>query len=274
VTVSERPDVELRVQGAVATISILRGGTWSWEPAAALAACADRVASDPDVRVAVVEAAGRDFCRGWDVVALVDPVAGRAGGPTATSAAGHIDAEWRRLLAAQADLQCLAELPQPVIAAIGGACLGPGLELAMAADIRIGADDSTFGFPGAASGLPVAAGGDLRLVTEVGAGWAKMLALSARTIDAALARRIGILQQVVPRAELAAAAAELAGQIAGNAPVAVRGIKRTVGFWSGRGLHEALRFEAMSTSVCVVSDDLRAGALAAASGGRPIFEGK
>jgi enoyl-CoA hydratase/carnithine racemase len=167
----------------------------------------------------------------------------------------------------------LANLPQPVVAAIQGACLGTAIELALMADLRVAADDASFGLPAPTVGVAVDAGGDLRLAKEVGAGWAKLLAMTGRRVDAESALRLGIVQQVVPRADLGATARALADEIAANAPLAVQGIKRTVNFWAEQGLAEALRFEAASASVCSVSEDRAEAAAAAAAGRSPRFEG-
>jgi enoyl-CoA hydratase/carnithine racemase len=168
----------------------------------------------------------------------------------------------------------LANLPQPVLMAIHGHCLGAGLEIAMMGDIRIAADDAQFALPEPKVGVSIDAGGDLRLVTELGAGWTRLLAFTGRRIDAATALRIGIVQEVVPRAELVAHVRALAVEIAANAPLAVQGIKRTINFQAERGLAEALRFEAASAAPLFTSDDMAHGYEAMAEKRKPEFEGK
>jgi enoyl-CoA hydratase/carnithine racemase len=144
----------------------------------------------------------------------------------------------------------------------------------MMGDIRIAADDARFGLPEPRVGVSIDAGGDLRLVTEIGAGWTKLLALTGRRIDAETALRIGIVQEVVPRAELESHVLALAREIAVNAPLAVQGIKRTVNHWAERGLAESLRFEAASASVLFTSDDMAQGYKAMAAKQKAEFEGK
>ena len=99
------------------------------------------------------------------------------------------------------------ELPQPIVAAVQGYCLGFGFELALMCDIRVAADDAVFALPEAQVGVSIDAGGDLRLAHEIGAGCAKLLALTGRRIDAAEAERLGIVQQVTTRDDLVPTAA-------------------------------------------------------------------
>ena len=155
--------------------------------------------------------------------------------------------------------QVFHELPQPIVAAVQGYCLGFGFELALMCDIRVAADDAVFALPEAQVGVSIDAGGDLRLAHEVGAGHAKLLALTGRRIDAPTAERLGIVQQVTTRDELVPAAMAIADEIAANAPLAVQSIKRTIDAFAYRGLPEAMRFEALSASIEFVSDDMPAG---------------
>ena len=155
-----------------------------------------------------------------------------------------------------------------------GYCLGFGFELALMCDIRVAADDAIFALPEAQVGVSIDAGGDLRLAHEIGAGNAKLLALTGRRINAATAERLGIVQQVTTRDELVPAAMGIAADIAANAPLAVQSIKRTIDAFAYRGLTEALKFEALSASVEFVSDDMPAGYAAKAKKQQAEFEGK
>jgi enoyl-CoA hydratase/carnithine racemase len=141
-------------------------------------------------------------------------------------------------------------------------------------DIRVAADDAIFALPEAQVGVSIDAGGDLRLAHEVGAGYAKLLALTGRRLSAAEAHRLNIVQQLTTRDELVPAAAQIAREIAANAPLAVQSIKRTIDAFAYRGLSEALRFEALSASVEFVSDDMPAGYAAKAKKQQASFEGK
>jgi enoyl-CoA hydratase/carnithine racemase len=157
---------------------------------------------------------------------------------------------------------------------VHGYCLGFGFELALMADIRIAADDAIFALPEAQIGVSIDAGGDLRLARDAGAGWAKLLALTGRRIDAATAERIGVVQSVVTRGELDETALAIAREIRDNAPLAVQSIKRTINSFADNGLADAMRFEAMSASVEFVSEDMPKGYAAKAKKQTPDFEGK
>src|SRR5215510_891519 len=142
---------------------------------------------------------------------------------------------------------------------IHGYCLGAGLEIALMGDIRIAADDARFALPEPRVGVSMDAGGDLRLLAEIGPGWTRLLAFTGRRIDAETALRIGIVQEVVPKEKLLAHVRKLADEIAANAPLAVQGIKRSINYRAEQGLAEALRFEAASAAPMFVPDVMAQG---------------
>ena len=262
--------IDLELEGHIATLVLNRPdklNAWSWESARQLAAHADRIRFEDSVRVVIVRAEGRAFCAGVDLGMPEDRITGR-------SAAEKIRNYYERFRWIHERFRVFSQLPQPVIMAIHGFCLGAGLEVAMMGDIRIAADDARFGLPEPRVGVSIDAGGDMRLATEIGAGWTRLLAFTGRRIDAATALSIGIVQEVVARDALFDHARALADEIAANAPLAVQGIKRTVNFWTERGMSEALRFEAASASVLFASDDMARGYQAMAAKQRAEFEGK
>jgi enoyl-CoA hydratase/carnithine racemase len=268
---SEAPSyIDLEREGPIATLVLNRPeklNAWSWESARQLAAHADRLRFDDSVRVVVLRAEGRAFCAGVDLGMPEDRIGGR-------SAAEKIRNYYERFRWVHERFRVFSQLPQPVVVAIHGFCLGAGLEVAMMGDIRVAADDARFAFPEPRVGVSIDAGGDMRLATEIGAGWTKLLAFTGRRIDAETALRIGIVQECVPRAELLGHTRALAEEIAANAPLAVQAIKRTVNFWAERGLAEALQFEAASASVLFASDDMARGYRAMADKQRADFQGK
>ena len=262
--------IDLAVEDHIAVLTLNRPdklNAWSWESTRQLGARADQIRFDERVRVVVVRGEGRAFCAGIDLGMPEDRVTGRS--PAEKARNYYEGIRW-----AHERFKVFAELPQPIIAAVQGYCLGFGFELVLMCDIRICADDAKFALPEAQVGVGIDAGGDLRLAHEVGAGWAKMLALTGRRIDAATAERIGIVQEVTTTEALLPTAMTVAREIAANAPLAVQSIKRSVDGFAYRGLTEAMRFEAMSASIEFVSDDMPAG-YAAKAKKQPIeFEGK
>ncbi len=262
--------IDLTVEGHVAVLTLNRPdklNAWSWESTRQLGARADQIRFDERVRAVVVRGEGRAFCAGIDLGMPEDRVTGRS--PAEKARNYYEGIRW-----AHERFKVFSELPQPIVAAVQGYCLGFGFELVLMCDIRICADDAKFALPEAQVGVSIDAGGDLRLAHEVGTGWAKMLALTGRRIDAATAERIGLVQEVTSTEELLPSAMALANEIAANAPLAVQSIKRSIDAFAFRGLTEAMRFEAMSASIEFVSDDMPAG-YAAKAKKQPIeFEGK
>ena len=240
---------------------------WSWEATRQLGVRAEQIRFDERIRAVILQAEGRAFCAGIDLGMPEDRITGR-------SPAEKVRNYYEGIRWVHERFRVFHELPQPIIAAVHGYCLGFGFELALMCDIRICADDAVFALPEAQVGVSIDAGGDLRLSHEVGAGWAKLLSLTGRRIDAATAERLGIFQEVTTSEELRATALTMAQEIAKNAPLAVQSIKRTIDAFAYRGLSEALKFEALSASVEFVSEDMPAGYAAKAAKQAVEFEGK
>ncbi|MFE9401626.1 enoyl-CoA hydratase/isomerase family protein [Streptomyces sp. NPDC006530] len=240
---------------------------WSWESSRQLGLLADRLRFDESVKVVLLRAEGRAFCAGIDVTAPGGAITGRS--PAERTHRYYEGIRW-----VHERFAVFARLPQPVIAAVQGYCLGFGFELALMADIRIAADDAVFALPETGIGVAVDAGGDLRIARDAGAGWAKLLALTGRRIDAATAERIGLLQQVVPVDELTDAAVGLAGEIAANAPLAVRSVKRAIDTFADAGFDEALDRAALAAALTLTSEDAREGYAAKAERRPPSFDGR
>ncbi|MFG2721298.1 enoyl-CoA hydratase/isomerase family protein [Streptomyces sp. NPDC048416] len=240
---------------------------WSWESSRQLGLLADRIRFDESVRAVLLRAEGRAFCAGIDVGAP-------GGGITGRSPAERTHRYYEGIRWVHERFAAFARLPQPVVAAVQGYCLGFGFELALMADIRIAAQDAVFALPETGIGVAVDAGGELRIARDAGAGWAKLLALTGRRIDAPTAERIGLLQQVVPVGELDGVAAKTAEAIAANAPLAVRAAKRSIDAFADAGLAEALDRAALAAALTLTSDDAREGYAARAARRPPDFEGK
>lgn len=262
--------LRLDVAEGIATLTLDRPdklNAWSWEASRQLGKRADEIRFDDDVRVVVVRAEGRAFCAGVDLGMPEDRVTGR-------SPAEKVRNYYEGIRWVHERFHAFSDLPQPIVAAVHGYCLGFGFELALMADIRVCSDDAVFALPEATVGVGVDAGGDLRLARDAGAGWAKLLALTGRRIDAATALRLGIVQQVTSREALEETAYVIAREIRDNAPLAVQSIKRSINAFADRGLSDALRFEALSSSVEFVSEDMPKGYAAKAAKQQAEFEGR
>ncbi|RFU84584.1 enoyl-CoA hydratase/isomerase family protein [Streptomyces triticagri] len=262
--------IRLDVADGLALVTLCRPDTlngWSWESTRQLGLVADRIRFDDAVRAVLLRAEGRAFCAGIDVTAPGGGITGRSGAERTRNYQEGL--RW-----AHERFRAFARLPQPVVAAVQGYCLGFGFELALLADVRIATHDAVFALPEAQLGVAVDAGGDLRIARDAGAGWAKFLALTGRRIDASTAERLGLVQLLVNPSELEHDARSLAEEIAANAPLAVQGIKRDIDAFADAGLDDALRHTAATAALTLASDDIREGYAAKAARRTPRFDGR
>lgn len=225
-----------------------------------LSAVCAQLQTASDVRVVIVAGAGdRAFSAGADLR--------ERRSLSASERTGHT-------LLIESAVEDVAALPMPSIAAIRGYALAGGAELALACDIRIASDDASLGFPEVKVGIFPGAGGVIRLPRLVGDGTARDLLFTGRTVSASEAHRIGLVDRLAPRDELANAAQEVARNIASNAPLAVRAIKlalrRNLGqtHESARNITRELRMALDDTS------DYEEGLLAFAERRQPEFTGR
>jgi len=164
--------------------------------------------------------------------------------------------------------------PQPIIAAIRGVALGGGLELALACDIRIAGDDALLGLTEVNLAIIPGGGVTQRLPRLVGRGKALEMILTGMRIGAAEALRIGLVERVVPAAEVMTAARELAQELAGRAPVAVRYAKEAVVKGLGMSLEDGLRLEGDLSALLRTTEDRLEGARAFLEKRRPGWKGR
>ncbi|MFD8612226.1 enoyl-CoA hydratase/isomerase family protein [Streptomyces sp. NPDC059631] len=179
---------------------------------------------DPEIRVIVLSGAGADFCLGGDRTEYAGQL---AQDPTGGGVRGS-GAKARRVC------EALAQHPAVTIARVQGKAIGAGLALALACDLRVGAEDATFRLPELALGLPTAWGGLLpRLISEVGAARVRELVLTCRTFGAHEARDLSILQKVVPEADLDAAVRSWAAPVSRRPAAALRVTKHLFNAYAG-----------------------------------------
>ena len=253
---SARP-VTLVVDGPIATITLAApGGLLNRACSEALAEAARGAADTAGVRAVVVRSAGGDFGAGWTAGALAE----REGVPGVPALAAGIEA--------------LAAVPQPVIAAIPGRAHSAGLEVALACDVRIAAQGATFAMPDTAAGGIPRGGGTQRLPRAVGRAQALRLLLTGEIIDAAEARRIGLVSRVVPSDDLDEAALALARVIASRGPIATRLAKEAVHRGAEMTLEQALRYETDLTVILQSTGDRAEGVRAFQEKREPHFRGE
>ena len=162
----------------------------------------------------------------------------------------------------------------PVIAAVNGFALGGGCELAMACDIRICSDNARFGQPEVGLGIIPGFSGTVRLARLVGMGMAKLLIYTGKAVKADEALRIGLVQAVVPQAELMDKALEIANQIAANAPLAVKAAKLCINREYDMPADEAIMYESGIFGHCFATEDQKNGMRAFLEKGKCEFLGK
>jgi 2-(1,2-epoxy-1,2-dihydrophenyl)acetyl-CoA isomerase len=222
-----------------------------------------RIAGDASVRVVVITGAGRAFCAGGDLAAIGK---GRQAGDTQSL---------EPLLRAgmQAVLR-IRTIPQPVIAAVNGAAAGAGMNIALAADIRIAAEEATFGQNFSKVGLFPDYGGTYFLPQLVGPAKAAELFYTGDMIDAKTALSLGIVNHVVPGAQLEAAVKSLAQKIALGPSLPIQAVKKTLFGAEKDKLSGALEHEVQEQIRCFLSEDCSEGIRAFFDKRPPKFQGK
>ena len=162
----------------------------------------------------------------------------------------------------QSVFELLEEFPKPVLAVVNGFCLGAGMELAMAADVRIAADGAVFSSPQVGLGITPGLGGGQRMIRLCGRGHAKRLILTGERIDAAEAYRLGLVDQVVPAADLWNAAKGVAKRLASKPKAAMTLAKKAVNYSSQSSLEAGCAYEAAQFALihhAATSGDLPSG---------------
>ncbi|MBM3153988.1 MAG: enoyl-CoA hydratase/isomerase family protein [Chloroflexi bacterium] len=235
--------VLLEVEGAIASIIMNRPerlNALNAELWRGLEEAARAVEAEAEVRVAILTGAGRAFSAGLDIKESKSPEDMLAG----MGFRGAFEAvRYFR------DVFSLYQsLPVPVVAAINGACIGGGMEVALACDIRLASENAVFSIPEVVYGIIPDCGGTQRLPRVVGPGIARELIYTGRKIDAAEALRIGLVDHVYPAAQLMDEAKKLAAEIASHSPAAVQATKRAMNAAMSSGLEAGLDFETATAS--------------------------
>src|SRR5271170_2469291 len=217
---------------------------------------------NPDIRVVVLTGAGdKAFVSGADISQFEK-----------TRHNAEASEEYSKRSASQRAL--LADYPKPIIACIRGFCLGGGMQVAMAADIRIASDNSQFGIPAAKLGIAYGYDGLKNLVSLVGPSWARLLMYTGMRIDAAEALRIGLVDRAVADAELWNATTEIARTISGNAPLAIKAAKVTIAQVLKDPDQRDMDAIKQIGTACMDSEDFREGRQAFMEKRKPQFKGR
>ena len=269
---NEEP-VLFAVDHGVATVTLNRPAKMNAlnpEMIVRLARCWDAIEADPLVRVAILTGAGeRTFCAGADLGRLT---------PLLTRARGAED-EWDEAILAEPRILNRAMLRRtdfttPVIGAFRGTVVAGGMELALACDLRVVAEDSTLGLAEVKRGLIPAAGGIARITRQIAWAAAAEILLMGDRVSAIEALRMGLVNRVVPGDAVMATAQALAAAMAQNSPLAMRKAKQAMVASSGRTLEEAFAVEDQAIKGVLRSEDAREGSKAFMEKRKPNFVGR
>ena len=257
------PVLQIDTQNGIRTVTINRPDKLNALNAAtldALDAAFAEAATDDAVRVVVLTGAGpKAFVAGADIAEMnsLSPVQGRDFSLRGTRMMRRVE-----------------KLNKPVIAMINGFALGGGLELAMCCHLRIAADSAKVGQPEINLGLIPGFGGSQRLLRLCGRAATLELCLTGAPITAERALQLGIVNRVVPAAELETETLKLATQLANAAPLALRGMIDCVNVGSECGIEEGLEYESAQFGLMFATDDMREGTGAFLEKRKPAFTGK
>lgn len=226
-----------------------------------LVAALDELEADEAGRVVIVRGAGEHFCAGGDLKLMRDAR------PTAAEGRARVELLNRMVTR-------LVEFPRPTIAMVDGFAVGAGCNLALGCDLVVASDRARFGEVFATIGLVPDGGGTWLLPRLVGLARAKELIFTADVIDAARALEIGLVNRVVPAADLARATRELAERIAAGPPAVLRMAKQLVNRAAVSDLTGALEREALAQAIAIVSEDHGEGLRAFFERRPPRFSGR
>jgi enoyl-CoA hydratase len=248
------------------------------------------LSGDDRVRAVVVAARGPHFSVGLDLKAMAGLLSGAGDGdpspspaasseaapsPSAPSPAAKARATRATVVRLQAAITAVADCPKPVVAAVHGYCIGGGVDLIAACDIRLASADAVFSVREAKVAIVADLGSLQRLPRIVGAGHVAELAFTGKDVDAGRARRIGLVNDVLPDADaVLAAARSLAAAIAANSPVAVQGTKAVLAANDGRTVAGGLDYVATWNAGMIASDDLTEAMTAFLEKRPPKFTGR
>ncbi|MBI4504885.1 MAG: enoyl-CoA hydratase/isomerase family protein [Chloroflexi bacterium] len=251
-------------EGAVAIVTINRPkvlNALNTATVTEIEAVFDELDHDASVRAIIVTGAGeRSFVAGADINELL----AMTGAAEARAYTGR----------GQVILTKIEQLSKPVVAAINGYALGGGLEIALACDIRIAADTARLGIPEINLALIPGYGGTQRLPRLVGKGMAKLMALTGDHVTADEAYRIGLVERVVPAADVRSAALALAQKLAEKAPVAVKMIKDAINQGVEADLIRGLAIESQAMAICFATEDRVEGTSAFLEKRKPQWQGR
>ena len=227
----------------------------------------DELDVDNDVRVIVLKGEGKGFCAGMELMALA--------GLIEQTTADYREMLRREIVRFQGSMTALEKCRKPVIAAIHGACIGGGVDLITAADIRIASKDAYFSVRETKLALVADLGTLQRLPQVIGEPWTRELALTGRDFSAEEALKVQLVTHVEETPDaLFEKAAQLADEIAANSPLAVQGVKDVLRFGKENGARAGLEYVAQKNAAILICEDMMEAIGAHMEKRTPNFKGK
>ncbi len=231
------------------------------------------LARDESVRAIVVWAEGRMFTAGLDLKSAASLFSGGSGAGQASQARRNFEL-YRSIRDLQDCFTAIERCPKPVIAAVHGKCIGGGLDLITACDIRLASADASFSIYETKIAIVADVGTLQRITAIVGKGMAREMAFTGKFVDAQRALACGLVNAVYPdRDSLLAGAREMAAEIAANSPLAVQGAKLVLNYSDEHTTEEGLEYVAQWNSSFLYSNDLTEAMQAFIEKRPPKFEG-
>jgi enoyl-CoA hydratase len=230
--------------------------------------------ADHGVRVAIVRAEGRMFTAGLDLKEAANGVLGGGGNGAGASAASRNYSLYRTIKDLQACFSAIADCRKPVVAAIHGKCIGGGVDLVTACDIRVCSADASFSIYETKIAIVADVGTLQRITPIVGKGMAREMAMTGRFVDAERALQCGLVTEVhADHDALLTGARAMADEIAANSPLAVQGVKAVLAYSDEHSVAEGLEYVAQWNSSFVQSNDVTEAVSAFVEKRRPVFRG-
>nr|WP_064570122.1 crotonase/enoyl-CoA hydratase family protein [Gordonia sp. LAM0048] len=228
--------------------------------------------ADPDVRAVVLTGSGKNFSYGLDLVAMGGTLSGVLAGDAKAAPRTEFLDSLRRL---QAGITAVADCRKPVVAAVSGWCIGGGVDLICAADVRYASADAKFSVREVKVGMVADVGTLARLPYIIGDGHLRELTLTGKDIDAARAEKIGLVNDVADDQDAVLdLARSTAREIADNPPLVVHGIKSVLDHSRSAAVHDSLRYVAAWNSAFLPSEDLSEAITAVFEKRKPEFKGR
>ncbi len=212
------------------------------------------IEADDEIRVAVIAGEGKDFSAGIDLMGMAPMIPTLKNWDMSAKATVKL---FRDIFPLQDSMTCVEKCSKPVICAFHGFCIGAALDLGSACDIRLASEDARISLREAAVAIIADVGVLQRLPHIVGQGVAREMAFTAKYITARRALQVNLVNEIYPDKEaLLKGAADLAAEIAAQAPLAVQGAKEVLNYCRGKSIADGLEYVAARSAMILPSEDL------------------